>query len=57
MARSQARLWSASSYRPCKTNERGDGGRYMVPSASIIPGISWIASGMRHEKEPALGGD
>lgn len=51
-ARSLARLWRASSYRPCKTNKRGEGGKYMDPNASMIPGMSWIASGMRQEGEP-----
>ena len=49
--RNRARLVRASSYRPCRTNSRGDGGRKKHPRARMIPGIIWIPSGIRHDIE------
>lgn len=50
--RKRARLARASSYRPCRTNSRGEGGRKKQPKARMIPGMIWMPSGMRHDIEP-----
>jgi hypothetical protein len=50
-ARSLHKHAYASSYRPWRANNLGDGGSDKQPSANITPGIVWIPSGILHEYE------